>query len=222
VEVEIWSDVNCPWCYVGKRRFETALARFAHAHAVNVTWRSFELDPHAPPEVPGSAAAALADKYGVALDRARAMEQSVGRVASEEGIVCDLEHARTGSSFDAHRLLQLARRRGVADAMKERLFAARFSEGRLLSDLETLVKLAIDVGLDGTEVRTVLAGDDYANEVREDEATARQLGIRAVPTFVVDRALGMSGAQPADELLALLEHAWETHGGVDPPRTDAA
>jgi predicted DsbA family dithiol-disulfide isomerase len=222
VDVEIWSDINCPWCYIGKRRFEAALAGFEHAADVTLTWRSFELDPDAPAETPGNGAAMLAEKYGVPLERAREMEQNVAQVAAGDGLVYDLEQARIGSSFDAHRLVHMAERHGLQDAMKERLFRARFSEGRLVSDLETLVQLGAEVGLDEAEVRAMLAGEEFAAEVREDEATAHQLGISGVPMFVIDRAFGMSGAQPAGQLLALLEHAWEAGHGVDQPRADPA
>jgi predicted DsbA family dithiol-disulfide isomerase len=222
MDVEIWSDINCPWCYIGKRRIEAAISNFEHAETVDVIWRSFELDPTAPTETPGNSAAMLAEKYGVPLEQARAMEQNVSEIAAADGLEYDLEHARIGSSFDAHRLVHLAARHGLQDPMKERLMRARFTEGRLVSDLETLVQLASEVGLDGAEVRAALAGDEFADAVREDERTAQQLGITGVPMFVVDRAFGMSGAQPADQLLALLEHAWEAGGGVDQPRPDAA
>jgi predicted DsbA family dithiol-disulfide isomerase len=222
MDVEIWSDINCPWCYIGKRRIEAALSQFEHTDVVRIIWRSFELDPGAPTEIPGNGAAMLAEKYGVPLERARAMEQNVSETAAADGLEYDLEHARIGSSFDAHRLVHLADRHGVQDAMKERLFRARFTEGRLVSDPETLVQLASEVGLDGAEARAMLAGEDFAAEVREDELTAQQLGITGVPMFVVDRAFGMSGAQPAEQLLALLEHAWEAGDGVDQPRTDSA
>ena len=222
MDVEIWSDINCPWCYIGKRRFESALASFAHASDVNLTWRSFELDPSAPAETVGSGARLLSEKYGVPLERAQAMQDNVSEVAAAEGLDYDLENARIGSSFDAHRLVHLAKRDGLQDAMEERLFRAHFTEGRLCSDLETLVQLGADVGLDEADVRVALAADDYAAEVRDDEATAQALGITGVPMFVIDRAYGMSGAQPAEQLLALLEHAWGSRDGVDQPRTDAA
>jgi predicted DsbA family dithiol-disulfide isomerase len=222
MEVEIWSDINCPWCYIGKRRFEAALAEFAHADDVDVTWRSFELDPSAPAEIRGNGAAMLSEKYGVRLERARAMEQNVAEIAAAEGLEYDLEHARIGSSFDAHRLVQLAKHHGLQDAMKERLFRARFSEGRLVSDPETLVQLGSEVGLDGAEVRAMLATDAFVSDVRDDEAAAHALGITGVPMFVVDRAFGMSGAQPAEQLLALLDHAWEAGDAVDQPRADSA
>lgn len=220
--MEIWSDINCPWCYIGKRRFEAAMAHFANAGEVEVTWRSFELDPDAPAEQPGNGAAMLSEKYGVPLEQAREMEQNVTQIAAGDGLEYELEQARIGSSFDAHRLTHLAKRHGLQDAMEERLFRARFTEGRLISDLETLVQLGCDIGLDGAEVRAMLAGDEFSGDVREDEMTAHQLGISGVPMFVVDRAFGMSGAQPAEQLQALLEHAWEAGHGVDQPRADIA
>jgi predicted DsbA family dithiol-disulfide isomerase len=209
MDVEIWSDINCPWCYIGKRRFESALAEFEHAEDVRLTWRSFELDPAAPAEVPGNGAAMIAQKYGMALEQAQEMERNVSATAAGEGLQYDLEHARIGSSFDGHRLIHLAKHRALQDEMKERLFRARFTEGRLLSDQDTLIELATEVGLDPDEVRQVLAGDLYADAVREDEATARAFGISGVPMFVVDRAFGASGAQPPEQLLTLLRHAWE-------------
>jgi predicted DsbA family dithiol-disulfide isomerase len=222
MDIEIWSDVNCPWCYIGKRRLESALEGFEHSDEVTVTWRSFELDPDTPAELPGNGAAMLAEKYGVPIERARAMEQNVSQVAAGEGLEYDLEHARIGSSFDAHRLIQLAKRHGLQDAMKERLFRARFTEGLLISDHATLRRLAAEVGLDPAEVQETLAGEAFTDDVRADELTARRLGISGVPMFVVDRAYGASGAQPSEQLLALLRHAWEAADGVDQPRTDAA
>jgi predicted DsbA family dithiol-disulfide isomerase len=209
MDVEIWSDINCPWCYIGKRRFEKALSEFEHADDVSVTWRSFELDPEAPAEVPGRGAAMLAEKYGVPLERARAMEQNVTDTAAGEGLEYDLEIARLGSTFDGHRLLHLARRHGFQDAMKERLFRARFMEGKLVSDHDALVELAVEVGLDADETRGMLVSDQFAAEVRDDESTAQQFGISGVPMFVVDRAFGASGAQPPEQLLGLLRHAWD-------------
>ncbi len=131
MDVEIWSDINCPWCYIGKRRFEKALSEFEHADQVNVTWRSFELDPDAPAETPGSDFARVAEKYGVSLERAREMGQNVTDAAAGDGLVYNLEHARIGSSFDGHRLVHLAARHGLQDAMEERLFRARFTDGLL-------------------------------------------------------------------------------------------
>jgi predicted DsbA family dithiol-disulfide isomerase len=210
MDVEIWSDINCPWCYIGKRRFEAALSQFEHADEVNVTWRSFELDPSAPAEVVGNGAARIAEKYGVPLERAQEMEQHVTEVAAGDGLEYDLEHARLGSTFDGHRLVHLAQRHGLQDAMKERLMRARFIDGQLVSDHDTLVALAVDVGLDADEVRAMLASDEFSDAVRDDERTAQEFGISGVPMFVVDRAIGVSGAQPPEQLLALLRHGWES------------
>jgi predicted DsbA family dithiol-disulfide isomerase len=210
MDVEIWSDINCPWCYIGKRRFEAALSEFEHADEVNVTWRSFELDPSAPAEVPGHGAEMIAEKYGMTLERAQEMEQHVTEVAAGDGLEYNLESARLGSTFDGHRLVHLAKQHGLQDAMKERLMRARFTDSQLVSDHDTLVELAVEVGLDADEVRAMLASDDFAEAVREDERTAQQFGITGVPMFVVDRAFGASGAQPPEQLLALLQHGWES------------
>ncbi len=208
MEIEIWSDIACPWCYIGKRRFESALARFEHRDEVRVTWRSFELDPAAPDERGGERAARLAEKYGITVDRAREMERQMTETAASEGLDFRFNIARSGSTFDAHRVVHLAAEHGLQDAMKERLLRAYFGEGELMSDHDTLVRLAGEVGLAEDEVRQMLAGDRLAEEVREDERTAHAFGISAVPTFVVDRAIGASGAHPPEALLELLREGW--------------
>jgi predicted DsbA family dithiol-disulfide isomerase len=195
VDVEIWSDIACPWCYVGKRRFESALARFEHAEDVRVTWRSFELDPTAPAERVGDRAARLAQKYGITVERARELEQQLVETAAGEGLDFRFDIARSGSTFDGHRLVHLAAEHDLQDSMKERLLRAYFTEGQLVSDHDTLATLAVEVGLP-------------ASDVREDELAARALGISAVPAFVVDRALGASGAHPPEALLELLRQGW--------------
>ena len=208
MDVEIWSDIACPWCYIGKRRFEAALEQFEHRDDVNVTWRSFELDPGAPHERTGDRAERLAEKYGMTVEQAREAEQQLTGVAADDGLPFRFDIARSGTTFDAHRLVHLAETHGLQDAMKERLLRAYFTEGELISDHDTLVRLAAEVGLDQQEVRELLAGGRYADEVRADERTAGELRISAVPTFVVDRKLGASGAQPPDALLDLLRQGW--------------
>jgi len=208
VDVEIWSDIACPWCYIGKRRFEAALAQFEHAADVRVNWRSFELDPAAPHEREGDRATRLAEKYGITVEQAREMEQQLTGTAAGEGLEFRFDIARSGTTFDAHRIVHLAQDHGIQDAMKERLLRAYFSEGKLISDPETLVDLAVEVGLPETGARATLASDRYAEQVRDDERTALALGISAVPTFVVDRALGASGAHPPEALLELLRQGW--------------
>ena len=208
MDVEIWSDIACPWCYVGKRRFEAALARFEHRGDVRVTWRSFELDPGAPDEREGVRAARLAEKYGMTVEQAREMERQMTDTAAGEGLDFRFDLARSGSTFDGHRVVHLAGEHERQDAMKERLLRAYFGEGELMSDRETLVRLAVEVGLDEDEVRGMLASDRLAEEVRDDERTAHAFGISAVPTFVVDRSIGVSGAHPPEALLELLREGW--------------
>jgi predicted DsbA family dithiol-disulfide isomerase len=208
MDVEIWSDIACPWCYIGKRRFEAALAQFEHRDDVRVTWRSFELDPAAPHEREGDRAARLAEKYGMTVDQARQMERRMTDTAAGEGLDFRFDLARSGSTFDAHRVVHLAAEHGLQDAMKERLLHAYFGEGALMSDHDTLVRLAGEVGVDEDSVRQMLASDRYADEVRQDERTAHGFGISAVPTFVVDRSFGVSGAHPPEALLELLREGW--------------
>jgi predicted DsbA family dithiol-disulfide isomerase len=203
--VEIWSDIVCPWCYVGKRRFEHALERFAHRDDVELTWRSFELDPGAPPEREHSSAEHLAAKYGMSVEQAQEMNAQMTELAAGEGLEYHLDRTRGGNSFDAHRLLHLAAAHGLQDTMKERLMRAYFTEGEAIGDAETLVRLATEVGVDPDG----LLNDAYADAVRADEELAMRIGIRGVPFFVLDRRHGVSGAQPSELLLEALDKAWE-------------
>jgi predicted DsbA family dithiol-disulfide isomerase len=212
MQIEVFSDVVCPWCYIGKRRLEQALSTFPHAHEVTITYRSFQLDPTAPRRSEESLEQHLATKYGRTLDEARQMNQRVSDVAATVGLDFRLADAQRGNTFDAHRLLQLAAARGRQPELKERLMKAYFSEGGLLSDHNELVALAAQVGLDPAEVAAVLAGDDYADAVRADLALARGFGVTGVPFFVVDRTYGVSGAQEAAVLTDVLQRAWtEAH-----------
>ena len=214
MDVEIWSDIACPWCYVGKRRFESALARFEHRDEVRVTWRSFELDPDAPVEREGDVAVRLAQKYGMTVEQARQSQRQLTEVAAGEGLDFHFEIQRTGLTFDGHRIVHLAAEHGLQDAMKERLLRAYFTEGTLMSDHDALVALAVEVGVPEAEVRATLSSDAFADAVRDDERTAGRIGISAVPTFVVDRALGASGAQPPEQLLELLRQGWANRAPV--------
>jgi len=213
MEVEIWSDIACPWCYIGKRRFEAALEDFEHSGEVRVTYRSFELDPAAPPERDGDRTQRLAEKYGVSSEEVRAGEQRVVAEAASEGLEFRFDIARSGSTFDAHRIVHLAADHGLQEPMNERLLRAHFTEGRLVSDPETLVELAVEIGVPEQAVRETLAGERYADRVRADERTADQLGVRGVPMFVIDRALGVSGAYPSDVLRELLLRGWQREAG---------
>jgi len=215
MHVEIWSDIACPWCYVGKRRFEAALAAFEHRDEVRVTWRSFELDPGAPAERTGDRAEHLAHKYGSSVEQAQAMQDQMTATAAGEGLDFHFETARSGNTFDAHRLVHLAALHGRQDAMKERLLRGYLSEGELMSDHAALERLAVDVGLEAEEVRETLATRRFAADVREDEQTASALGISAVPCFVIDRRMGAPGAQPAEVLAAFLQRGWAARSPLE-------
>lgn len=211
MRVDIWSDVVCPWCYIGKRRFEAALQRFPHRDQVEVVWHSFELDPAAPPSPaqPGDYARHLAGKYGIPLERAQRMMDDVTNVAAGEGLDFRFDLARRGNTFDAHRLLHLGLERGVQDDLKERLDHETFTGGLAVSHHASLVEVAAAAGLDEAEAAEVLASGRYADAVRADEARARAYGITGVPFFVVDEKYGVSGAQPPDVLAGVLQRAWD-------------
>lgn len=214
MKVEIFSDVVCPWCAVGKRRFETALERFEHAVGVDVVWRAYELDPHAPAIRDGDYVDRLAGKYGMTCAQAVAATERLTVTAAAEGLDFHFERARPGNTFDAHRLLHYVWEAGpgLQDALKERLFVAYFTEGAAIGEPETLLSLAADVGLDRRECAAILAGDRYGDEVRADEREAVELGVTGVPFFVIDGAFGIPGAQDADTILSVLERAWaKTH-----------
>jgi predicted DsbA family dithiol-disulfide isomerase len=207
--VQVWSDIACPWCYIGKRRLEAALRRFEHRDRVTVRWRSFELDPSAPrvPLESDAYASRLARKYGFPVAEAEKKLASMTELAKTEGLDFRFDRIRSSSTFDAHRLIHLAAERGLQGVTKERLLRAYFTEGTAMSDRDALVRLAGECGLDVEEAQGVLAGDAYADDVRADEETARDAGVHGVPFFVLGR-YGVSGAQPSDLLLGGLEKAW--------------
>jgi predicted DsbA family dithiol-disulfide isomerase len=207
VKVEIWSDVVCPWCYIGKRRFERALTRFEGADAVDVIWRSFQLNPDHPPGARQSHDAYLAAKLGATLDQVRAMDDRVVALAAAEGLHYDFERYQVVNTFDAHRLTHLAKARALGAQIQERLLRAQLVEGEILDDVDTLVRLGVEVGLSPVEVRDVLGSDAYAHEVRADLSLAQGLGIRGVPFFAIDRRFGISGAQEVEHFVQVLEHA---------------
>ncbi|HZM54466.1 MAG TPA: DsbA family oxidoreductase [Acidimicrobiales bacterium] len=212
MKVEIWSDVVCPWCYVGKRNLEAALADFPHADQVEIEWRSFELDPTTPARVELSMDEVLSRKYGMTTDQAVEANRKMTELAASVGLEYHLDRVRIGNTFDAHRLIHLAADEGRGGAMKERLLAAYFTEGRTISDHDTLVELAGEVGLDTVRVAEVLSGDEYAADVRADEARAVELGSTGVPFFVLDGRFAVPGAQPPDVLLRLLNRVWDSSG----------
>ena len=208
MRIDIWSDVVCPWCYIGKRRMEKALSEFEHADQVEVHWRSFELDPSAPPVRLGEPAERLARKYGISVDQARKANSRLTTLAEAEGLGYHLESTRSGNSFDAHRLIHLAAETGQQDEMKERLLSAYLCEEQAIGDPETLYEQAVKVGLDAERVRGLLDGDEFADAVRADEAEASSREISAVPFFLIDGRFGIPGAQDTDTIVAILRRAW--------------
>ncbi|MFI2372971.1 DsbA family oxidoreductase [Streptomyces sp. NPDC018833] len=210
MRVEIWSDIACPWCYIGKARFEKGLAAFAHRDDIEVVHRSFELDPNRDKGDTAPVIDMLAAKYGRTREEAQAMEEHVAATARSEGLGYRTEGRDHGSTFDIHRLLHLSRDRGRQDELLDLAYRANFAEERSVFDTDVLVRLGVEAGLDEDEVRAVLAdGSAYADDVRADEREAAELGATGVPFFVIDRCYGVSGGQPAEVFTQALEQAWQ-------------
>lgn len=219
MRIDVWSDVVCPWCYIGKRRLEKALSDFEHADDVEVVWHSYELDPGAPVVPTERTVEVLARKYGGGEANAQQMMDQVEAVAAEEGLLYRLSATQRVNTVDAHRLLHLALAEGgvaVQAALKEALLAAYFVEVRNVADHETLTEIASGVGLDRDRVTEVLAGDEFRDAVHDDVARAQSLGASGVPFFVIAGKYGVSGAQPTDVFAKALERAWdETHPALE-------
>jgi predicted DsbA family dithiol-disulfide isomerase len=213
MRVDIWSDVVCPWCYVGKARFEQALASFPHRDQVEVTFRSFELDPGAAVGGHETNLAMISKKFGLPMPQAIQMEERVAGLARAEGLEYQLERPN-GNTFDLHRLLHLARANGRQGAVVDALYQANFAQARQVFDRDVLVEVATGAGLDEGDVRKVLDSDQYADSVRADEAQAHALGATGVPFFVFDMKIGVSGAQAAETFTRALAQAWETGTGA--------
>ncbi|MGN6796454.1 MAG: DsbA family oxidoreductase [Streptosporangiaceae bacterium] len=224
MQVEIWSDIVCPWCYIGKRRFERALNSFEHADSVAVSYRSFELDPAAPAARSGSHAEHLASKYGMSVEQAEQLDQQMTERASAEGLAFNFDVMRGGNTFDAHRLLHLANEYGLQVEMKERLMRATFTDGLPIADKPTLADLAAEVGVPAHDARDALDRDAYAIAVRRDEEQAARYGITGVPFYVADGKFAVSGAQPAEAFRQLLDRAYAESNPltlVSPTASDA-
>lgn len=215
MKVDIWSDVICPWCYVGKRRLEAAIAQFAHGSEIELEWHSFELDPTSAPEHRGDNASRLARKYGMSVEQAQASIDNLTRIGAEEGLKFRFDRARSGNTFDAHRLIHLAHDRGLQDQVKERLMQAYFTDGELISDHETLIRVVSEVGIEAAEIRLALDSDKYGDAVRADEEAATELGISGVPFFVIDGKFAISGAQPVETMVSVLDRAWAKAHSVE-------
>ncbi|RRJ65518.1 DsbA family oxidoreductase [Paenibacillus oralis] len=209
MQIEVWSDFGCPFCYIGKRRLEKALEAFEHKDEVQVVYRSFELDPEAPKDTESSIHELLAVKYGLSLLQAKESNQNVAAQAKAEGLDYHFDTVIPTNTFDAHRLSHFAGEKGKAKEMTERLYRAYFTDSLHIGDRETLIRLAEEAGLDGREAGEVLDQNRYADQVREDEREARQLGIRGVPFVVLRGKYAVSGAQPLEIFQGALQRAWE-------------
>ena len=208
MQVEIWSDLVCPWCYLGKRRFERALESFGHRDEVTVVYRSFELDPSAPAGVTTPTVERLADKYGMTAQQADDAQRQMEQRAAQDGLEFRMDGLRSGNTRDAHRLLHLAKAHGVQAALAERLHRAYFTEQASIFDHSSLTELAVEAGLDRDDVNRVLASQEYGDAVDTDEEMARALGANGVPLFIIDRRYGISGAQPPEVIEQVLDQAW--------------
>jgi len=209
MNIEIWSDFVCPFCYIGKRRLEQALEQFPHRKDVTVVFRSFELDPNAPKETPLTIHEIIAQKYGITVEEAKRANADIGRQAEAVGLTFRFETMKPTNTFDAHRLAQYAKEKGKLQDVVEQLFFAYFTESKHISDRDVLLDIAEAAGLDRSETEAVLDGDRYTEQVREDEAEAAQLGVRGVPFFVLNRKYAISGTQPIEVFRQALEKVWE-------------
>ncbi|HEY2581347.1 MAG TPA: DsbA family oxidoreductase [Mucilaginibacter sp.] len=208
MKVEIWSDVMCPFCYIGKRRFEDALAHFEHKDDVEIEWKSFQLNPDMKTNPDISINQYLADVKGWTLDYTRQMNAHVTQMAAEAGLTYNFDKAVVANSFNAHRFSHLAKKHGLGIEAEEQLFRAYFTEGKNIDSEETLIKLGEELGLDPTEIKQTLDSDAYANEVKQDIAEAQYLGIRGVPFFVLNNKYAISGAQAVLVFEETLENAF--------------
>jgi predicted DsbA family dithiol-disulfide isomerase len=212
MKVEIWSDVMCPFCYIGKRKFENALAQFPEKDQIQVEWKSFQLNPQMKTEPGKSINDYLAEVKGWTSDHAQQMNDHVTNMAAEVGLEYNMDKAVVANSFDAHRFVQFAKTKGLGDDAEEQLFKAYFTDGKNTADHETLIQLGTEIGLDATELKAVLDGTRYSEEVRKDVYEAQQVGARGVPFFVLDRKYAVSGAQHSETFLNALEKSfgeWE-------------
>jgi predicted DsbA family dithiol-disulfide isomerase len=217
VRIDVWSDFLCPFCHLGRRQLELALAEFEHADDVDVVWHSFQLDRTAPDVDDTPNVRRIADKYGVSVEQMEQTHRQMAEAAAEVGLDFQWQRVAGGNSYAAHRLHHYARSVGQEQEFMGRLMRGWYSEGASIGDHETLVRLAVEAGLHAGEVRSVLESDDFGQDVRTDLALASQLGITAVPTFVLDQKYGVSGAQGVEPMLKAIRYAWEDQGNRPEP-----
>lgn len=208
MNIDIWSDIACPWCYIGKRRFESALAGFEHRDDVTTSWHSFQLDPSLPAHYDGTEIEYLSERKGMPADRVSQMFAQVTEVAAGEGLAYDVDAVVVANSLPGHELLHLAAEHGVAGDVKEALLSAHFEHGQDIGDREVLVRIGTEAGIDADEITGALESGRYRDAVSADVGRARSLGISGVPFFVLDEKYGVSGAQPVELFEQALRTAW--------------
>ena len=208
MKINIWSDIRCPFCYLGKRKFEAALEKFPHKDEIEVIWRSFQLDPNLKTRTDISTYDYFAEIKGKSREEAVQMHQYVNEIATQVGLDFDFENAIVANSFNAHRLIQFARTKGLGDEAEELLFKSHFTDGKNIDDKGVLMEIGISLGLEEAAVKEVLASDAYTKEVQEDELRARSIGVRGVPFFVFNDKVAVSGAQSPEVFLETLNKSW--------------
>ena len=209
MEINIWSDVRCPFCYIGKRKFETALEKFSHKDKLKIIWKSFELDPNLKTNTNVNAVEHLAQVKGISKAQSEGMQQQVSNIAKEIGLDFNFENMVVANSFNAHRLIQLAKLKYLGNEIEEALFKAYFMEGKNIDDDETLINIGLSIGLNNIELKELFTSDKFSKEVRQDEMQATHLGINGVPFFVLNNKYAVSGAQSPEIFLDVLETAWK-------------
>lgn len=206
--IEIWSDVMCPFCYIGKRKFETALTQFNHRSNIDIVWKSFQLAPDLKTNPNKNIHQFLAEHKNISLEQAKGMNNQMTQVAKQVGLQYDFDKAIPANSFNAHRFSHIAKQHGLQNDAEERLFKAYFTEGKNIDDISTLVQLGVEIGLGATETKTIMESDQYTKDVHQDIYEAQQVGVRGVPFFVFNRKYAISGAQESETFLQAINTSY--------------
>lgn len=215
MKINIWSDVRCPFCFVGKKKFEKALEKFLHAEKLEITWHSFQLDPQLITQPDVNPYEYFAKAKGITLERAKAMHEGAAMAGKEAGIDFNFDDSKVANSYKAHLLIQLSKTKNLANEMEEALFEAQFLDGKNIDDEETLIQLAKSIGITEDEAKNALQSDELGYLVKQDMQLAAQLGINAVPFFVINDKYGISGAQQPELFLEALEKTWTEFSSGD-------
>lgn len=209
MEIKIWSDVRCPFCYIGKKKFELALQKFNHRDDVKVSWKSFQLDPNLRTNLQISTVDYFVENKGVDIEQAKQMLRGAAQMGADVGLTLDIENSILANSFNAHRLIQMAKSKGLGNEIEEALFKAHFQQAKNIDDLEELIAIGSSIGMDPEAIEKMLKSEDFAYQVKQDEMEAQNIGVRGVPFFVFNDKLAVSGAQSPEIFLQTLEKAWE-------------